>query len=301
MKKYFLLLAAAAAAVAITSCGKDGKTVDPDSAEDAEAHLVAYFPLDSQAAAVSVGEGISFAELGGSGEFTESGFKGGAYNNASSDHETQAFLKLNVPADFLSTKSSFTVTAWVNTPSQRGGIITFGSSAAKVDANWGAWDLFFDGGHDQGTTLKGYMLSTETEWGGFYPSYKGLEVAQNKWIQLAYSYDESTSWANLYVNATLVGTPTEEDGTILGTSQCFAGPEKEDGTQDLVGKIVLPEVNSLYIGAFASRESGASSETWLSYFAGKIDEVRIYDKALSAKQLQTVYKNEVKESTGLDN
>ena len=219
MKKYFLLLAAAAAAVAITSCGKDGKTVDPDSAEDAEAHLVAYFPLDSQAAAVSVGEGISFAELGGSGEFTESGFKGGAYNNASADHETQAFLKLNVPADFLSTKSSFTVTAWVNTPSQRGGIITFGSSAAKVDANWGAWDLFFDGGDDQGTTLKGYMLSTETEWGGFYPSYKGLEVAQNKWIQLAYSYDESTSWANLYVNATLVGTPTEEDGTILGTSR----------------------------------------------------------------------------------
>ncbi len=52
----------------------------------------------------------------------------------------------------------------------------------------------------------------------------------------------------------------------------------------------------MYIGAFASRETGKSSESWLSYFAGKIDEIRVFNKALSEEEMLALYKAEVKVS-----
>jgi len=298
MKRYFILLAAAVAAVAIVSCKKDNaEEVDTTGGVSVAAdNLVAYFPLNSETDVITLGEGVEYVGLGGKGEFNEKGFRGGAYNNSSADHETQAYLQLNVPTDFLSKLSSFTVSAWVNTPTNRGGIVTFDGG---TDPNWGAWDLFFDGGDDAGTILKGYMFSTKTEWGGFYPNYKGAEVAQNQWIQVAFSYNEETSYANLYVNGVLVGTPNEE-GVIEGTNLCWAGPADADGNQAKVGAVVLPDVSKLYIGAFASRETGMSAETWLSYFAGKIDEIRVFNKALSDDEMMKLYKAEVAVSDGLD-
>lgn len=296
MKKYFLLIAAAVAALAIVSCKKDGdkKTTDTTGGVSvASENLVAYFPLNSAEDVITLGEGVSVATLGGQAEFNEKGFRGGAYNNKSADHETQAYLKLNVPKDFLSKLSSFTVTAWVNSPTQRGGIITFDGGA---DANWGGWDMFYDGGDDKGTTFKGYMFSTKTEWGGFFPNFKSEAIVANQWIQVGFSYDENTSYANLWINGVLVGPVDEEAQKILGTNLCWAGPADAEGNQAKVGKVVQPDVTCMYIGAFASRETGKSSETWLSYFAGKIDEIRVFNKALSEEEMLALYKAEVKVS-----
>ena len=292
MTKYFLLLAAAAAAVAIVSCGKDNKEKEvPENAESAKKALVAYLPLNDANNVIATGEGFSVVGLGGAGEFNTSGFKGGCYNNSAADIDAQAYLKLNVPEKFLSGLTSFTFSAWINSPAQRGGIITFDGGE---DANWGAWDLFFDGGDaEEGTILKGYFYNQTTLWKGFYPTYKGLEVAQNKWIQVVYSYDENTSHANLYVNGTLVGPVDEESGEIKFTSDCYAQDVDKDGNQPKVGALHLPKVSCMYIGAFASRETGKSSESWLSYFAGKIDEIHIYNRALTDKEISAVYKDEV--------
>ncbi|MBR5043455.1 MAG: LamG domain-containing protein [Bacteroidales bacterium] len=294
MKK--LLFLAAFAALAVVSC-KENPTVDPTGgvAVGAE-NLVAYFPLDSQDAAITKGEGITVAELGGSGAFSEAGARGGCYVNTSANHETRAYLKLNVPTDFLKKLGSFTFGAWINAPSNRGGIITFDGG---TDPNWGAWDLFLDGGDDAGTTLKGYLFNNGTEWGGFYPNYKGPEVAQNKWIYVTYTYEEDSSYANLYVNGTLVG-PVDEKGNILGTNLCWAGPADDKGNQDKLGKLNLSDVSCMYIGAFASRETGKSSETWLSYFGGKIDEIRIFNKGLKADDVKALFQAEVRAAENLD-
>ena len=295
MKKYFLIIAAAVAAIAIVSCKKEDKTT-PDTTGGvsvASENLVAYFPLNSATDVITLGQGVTYAELGGKGEFNAKGFRGGAYNNKSANHDTQAYLKLNVPKDFLSKMSSFTFTAWVNSPSQRGGIITFDGG---TDANWGGWDMFYDGGDDQGTTFKGYMFSTKTTWGGFFPTFKSEAIVANQWIQVGFSYDENSSYANLWINGILVGAVDKEAGKVLGTNLCWAGPADDQGNQEKVGKVVQPDVTCMYIGAFASRETGKSDEGWLSYFAGKIDEVRIFNKALSEEEMLALYKAEVKVS-----
>lgn len=295
MKKLFVVFAALAA-LTVVSCNKDNKEPDTTGGVSVGAeNLVAYFPLDSKDAVITKGEGVTFAELGGKGEFAAKGARGGCYNNSSANHDTQAYLKLNVPKDFLKKLTSFTVGAWVNAPTNRGGIVTFDGG---TDANWGAWDLFLDGGDENGTILKGYLFNNGTEWGGFYPNYKGAEVAQNKWIYVTYTYDEATSYANLFVNGVLVG-PADEEGKILGTNLCWAGPEK-DGKQDKVGKLNLSEVSCLYIGAFASRETGKSAEPWLSYFAGKIDEIRIFNKGLNEQEVKALFQAEVKAADNID-
>ena len=297
MKKYLLIIAAAVAALAISSCkkgGDDDKKIDTTGGVNVAAeNLGAYRPLNSAEDVITLGEGITFIEAGGQAEFNAKGFRGGAYNNKGASDETQAYLKFGVPQKFLANMSSFTVTAWVNSPSQRGGIVTFDGG---TDANWGAWDMFYDGGDKDGTLLKGYLFSTKTEWGGFYPNFKTQAIVANQWIQVGFSYDENTSWANLWVNGILIGNVDEEAQKILGTSTCWAGPADAEGNQEKVGKIVMPDVSLMYLGAFASRETGKSAETWLSYFAGKIDEVRIFNKALSAEEMLDLYKAEVKVS-----
>lgn len=297
MKKYLLIIAAAVAALAISSCkkgGDDDKKIDTTGGVNVAAeNLVAYLPLNSAEDVITLGEGITFIEAGGQAEFNAKGFRGGAYNNKGASDETQAYLKFGVPQKFLANMSSFTVTAWVNSPSQRGGIVTFDGG---TDANWGGWDMFYDGGDKDGTTFKGYLFSTKTTWGGFFPVFKTQAIVANQWIQVGFSYDENTSYANLWVNGILIGNVDEEAQKILGTSTCWAGPADDEGNQEKVGKIVMPDVSLMYLGAFASRETGKSAEGWLSYFAGKIDEVRIFNKALSAEEMLDLYKAEVKVS-----
>ncbi|NLZ50832.1 MAG: hypothetical protein GX899_03885, partial [Rikenellaceae bacterium] len=64
--------------------------------------------------------------------------------------------------------------------------------------------------------------------------------------------------------------------------------------------ISLFNASSCYVGAHAQRVSGASAETWLSYLAGKVDEVRLFNKGLSANEVQALYRAEVAAADGLD-
>ena len=69
MKKFFFFAAVAVAATAVVSC----EPVKPDNTGGVSVgadNLVAYFPLDSQEKAITLGEGVTVAELGGQGQFT---------------------------------------------------------------------------------------------------------------------------------------------------------------------------------------------------------------------------------------
>lgn len=286
MKKIFFVLAASVAALAMVSCdkngGKDEPKVDPTGGVDVAAkNLVAYLSLDSKDKCSSASN-VTLAEVIGQGDFTAEGARGGCYVNKSNDHGVQAGLKFNVPANFLKNMTSFTFGAWMNAPTQRGAIVSFDGG---TDANWGELDLFLDGGNEDGTVLKGYFFNSTSEWGGFFPNYKGLEVAQNKWVYVTLTYDETTSEDALWVN-----------GVKVFSSTCYAGPKPAEGEQALLGAFHSTDVTSLYVGAFASRETGKSSEAWLSYFGGKIDEIRIFNKALSEDEVMELYKAEVKVS-----
>lgn len=287
MKKYLFLIATAVAALAIVSCKKDDtKKVDPTGGVDvATANLVAYFPLNSATDAVKLGEGVTFDKIAGKAKFGV-GVRGGCYESTGTVEE-EAYLKLNVPATFTSSLSSFTLSAWVYQTGHRGGVFSVGSTDEGVDPNWGAMSMFLDGGNaDDGTMLKYYYNNTNpnAKWHGFFPGYKGQEVALNTWFFATLTYNENTSKQAIYVNGV----------------QVFEGDVLLEGGGAGAGKISLFNASSCYVGAHAQRVSGASAETWLSYLAGKVDEVRLFNKGLSANEVQALYRAEVAAADGLD-
>jgi len=284
MKKFFMLFVAAVAAVTLISCNPEDKKKDTSGGVDvAKDNLVAYFPLNSAEDCVTLGEGVSFDALGGVGKFG-TGARGGCYESTG-DVNTNAFLKLDVPATFVRNLSSFTLSAWIFPNDYRGGIFTVGSSDSVVDANWGSFDLFLDGGNDdEGATLKGYFYNDNTtaDWHGFYPWVKG--ITKLTWQFVTMTYDENTSKLMLYVN----GAKVYEQDVLLG-----------DG-KDGAGKVTLLNATCCYIGAFAQRMTGASAEEWLSFFSGKIDEIRLFNIGLSEAEVASLYRAEVAVTDGLD-
>ena len=288
MKKLFMLFAAIAA-LTIVACNKDDKKVDPTGGVDVcPDNLVAYFPLNSAEDCIVTGAGVTLDGLGGAAKFGV-GARGGCYESTG-NIDTEAYLKLNVPANFVRTLSAFTLSAWIFPNDYRGGIFTVGSSDEGVDANWGALALFLDGGNpDDGAILKGYFYNDApgAVWHGFYPWVSGITALA--WQFVTMTYDSATSKLMLYVN----GTPAYEQDVFLG-------PADEEGNQAAAGEIAMLNATCCYIGAFAQRMTGASAETWLSFYSGKIDEVRIFNKGLSETEVAQLYRAEVAVTDGLD-
>lgn len=287
MKKFFMIIATAVAALAIMSCKKDNtKKVDPTGGVDVAAeNLVAYFPLNSATDVVTLGEGVTFDKLAGKAKFGV-GIRGGCYESTGTVEE-EAYLKLNVPATFTSSLTSFTLSAWVLQTGFRGGIFSVGSADKNVDPNWGALSMFLDGGDaESGTMLKCYFNNNNpnAEWHGFFPGYKGLEVSKGRWFYATLTYNETTSKQAIYVNGQNV----------------FEGDVLLKGEGAGAGKLTMFNASNCYIGAHAQRVSGASAETWLSYLAGKVDEIRLFNKGLSASEVAALYMAEVAAADGLD-
>ena len=87
--------------------------------------------------------------------------------------------------------------------------------------------------------------------GGYQEVFSGTSLPTNTWSHVAATWDGTT--LRLYVNGVQVGSRAVA-GTLSTTS------------------------NPLRIGGDA---------TWGEYFAGTIDEVRVYNRALSAAEIQT--------------
>ncbi|MBO4558398.1 MAG: LamG domain-containing protein [Bacteroidales bacterium] len=283
MKKFFVVLAAFAA-LTLASCDKENKKVDPTGGVDVcSENLVAYFPLNSATDCVVTGEGVTYDALAGTAKFGV-GARGGCYESTG-DVNTMAYLSLKVPANFVRSLTSFTLSAWIFPNDYRGGIFTVGSVDKVVDANWGAFDLFLDGGDaDSGALLKGYFYNDNTaaDWHGFYPGFRAINALA--WQFVTMTYDENSSKAMMFVN----GSKVFEQDVLLGDGKAGAG------------KITMLNAANCYIGAFAQRVTGASAEEWLSYFSGKIDEVRLFNKGLSETEVAQLYRAEVAVTDGLD-
>ena len=56
------------------------------------------------------------------------------------------------------------------------------------------------------------------------------------------------------------------------------------------------DCDRLYIGGWASKIEGKAADEWLNYFPGAIDELRVFNKALSEAEVLSLYKEELKVS-----
>lgn len=189
--------------------------------------------------------------------------------------------------------ASFTVSAWINTSNN-------GSTASEIFAlsspaadDWGQMINFLvETGQKPATSdtlvihgLFGqYAAGTRSgqdnlNSGGIADAGTKYKVVKGagKWTHVVLKYDGSTSTVDVYANGVVV---SNSDYRVRGTT----------------GPLVFPTPSQVLIGGFPNIATGfASSATqvWQGLFNGSIDELRVYNKALSDTDISSLYQLEL--------
>lgn len=191
----------------------------------------------------------------------------------------------------LNSLPSYTITAWINTRNNQG-----------VAGHEGAQTIF------QMTRLNG--AGPAFEWAGnitfmmensWYPAsnpslvVKGLNVTNVNGGQSWQDTRNDPGMANpgvqkfegggKWVHVALVWNGTDSLFQVYGNSVKISNPPWEKRG---VGQLVLFTPTTPVIGAFGTNVSG-SPDPWQQPFKGQIDELRVYNKALTPKELKALY------------
>ena len=229
------------------------------SSEVGQGHLVGYWAFDG-----SYIDSVSNTVATGVNTGFSNGFKGQALQGSANGYAIS-----DLPAAIKNLKS-FTIDFWINTPQNNAA--TAPISISNLDDFWGALDMFYE----NGSTATSANLKVHYGWdqanNWFTTAF--LSNPWNAWQNIALTYDASTSTFNLYQGGSLVngGTLTVEG---LGNA---AFPAR--ATKILFG--------TLQFQATPSLGTAGGSQGWAGYLAGQLDEVRIYDVALTASDLKAL-------------
>ena len=282
MKKIFYFAAAMTVAMFV-SCNKDNTNTPEEQGPQvtvATDALVLHLPFED--GSVAVGEGVTFDSKKGSADFVD-GFIGKAYSNTSADPATQAYLKYNLAAtNAINSLKSFTFSAWVKRPALGSGAF-FSVNGGTHD--WGStMQFFFDNSstnEETGVTSQQFngRIDTTVEENqlSLWPNVNGPEFAvTDKWFHVVRTYDAATSEWNVYVDG--VKFPVENNIHMNGEA--------------IFGDLNLQGGTALYIGGWAAIIDGVNNQGWMTYYNGQLDEVRIYNKALTEKEIAQLNREE---------
>lgn len=271
MKKIFLKiglpLLIITGSIMFTSCYKsfDAKSYQPaftingytSSSSIGAGNLVGYWSfdgsyIDSVSKVTGTGVNTTFA----------AGFKGQALQGSGT-----GYVIADLPAA-IKNLSSFTIDYWLNTPINSSGILV-PICISRADQFWGTLEMYYQNGS---TATKGNMqvhFNGQSEvW--FTNGY--ITNPWSGWQNIALTYDASTSTFTLYQGGNSVATQTA------------AG----------LGNLVFPATATKIIfgteqfQCTPSLGTAGGPQGWCSFLTGQIDEVRIYNKALNATDLQAL-------------
>ncbi|MEE1947195.1 LamG domain-containing protein [Pedobacter sp. KR3-3] len=267
--RYFLLMAAAT--LGLSSCQKD---FDPASyapplniggytsaKQIAPSNLVAYWAFDG-----SLIDSVS--NIGGVN--TGTSFTVGV-KKQSLQGALDSYVISNTPPAVQNLKS-FTLTCWEKMPLNDKGMVGL-IDVANSAKDWGNLLLFFEnGGASDKGVLKFHVNNNGADnWG----DNTTVTNPWGQWNQIALSYDEVTSTYTLYFNGSKIG------------SKVIAGN----------GPLMFQNAQKMVFGAAQFQTTPSLSNTmgkqsWASYLVGQLDEVRIYNKALSIAEISSLAKLE---------
>ncbi|RFS14145.1 LamG-like jellyroll fold domain-containing protein [Emticicia sp. C21] len=281
------------AGIFFASCSDDTPSLPPiggyNSADEVgSSSLVAYWGFNGDNKEAK--SGIA-AEKSENATFT-TGVKGQAVNL------TNGYLRYPATITALNSANgfgNFTVSAWVNTKNN-------GTSASSIFAlnetttaakDWGGpIEVMLETASYKPTSdtlvLKGvigqYSSGTReghdnlNNYGVIGTDYK-IVKGSGKWTQIVVKYDASTSAIDIYGNGEVVSNKNfriRKDGKL--------------------GALVFPATTSVLVGGFANANTGyanSPAQVWQTLFNGQIDEIRVFNKALSDADINALYQLEV--------
>lgn len=258
------------AGVLFTSCYKsfDSNSYRPtftvggyaSSAEVGQGHLVGYWAFDG-----SYVDSISGTAATGVNTGFSNGFKGQALQGSENGYAIS-----DLPAAIKGLKS-FTVDFWINTPQNTTGIVA-PIIITNINDFWGSLDMFYENGST--ATTANFKIHYGWEQANNWFTTGFLANPWNAWQNIALTYDAASSTFNLYQGGSLAtGGTLTVDG--LGDATFPAG-----ATKIIFGTEQFQTTPSL--------GTAGGIQGWAGYLKGQLDEVRIYDKALSPSDLKAL-------------
>ncbi|MGM9787396.1 MAG: LamG domain-containing protein [Candidatus Cryptobacteroides sp.] len=284
MKKYFALCAAALALCAM-SCTKDnnqdgkvdtGKKQEITVAKDA---LVAYLPFESEEAAVG---GLTLA---GKGNTSEANFVQGRNGKSFTGGENQ-YLLYDLPAESpIKTLKAFTLSAWIKhqeVPQEQAAVPMFFQITKSDNHFWGNLSLTIDrcpAGAGYLTYKTAFRHSDAGEiWKAWNDNYTECYPA-DRWNHLIFIYDNVKSEYHVYVNGAEV-TPENDVPCVMADQPS--------------GDLTFANAEQIAVGVWMPKLLDGATDEWMGWLdGGQIDELRLYNRALSAEEADALYKAEI--------
>lgn len=230
------------------------------SGDVGKGHLVGYWAfdgsyIDSVSGTVATGVNTGFSN----------GFKGQALQGSANGYAIS-----DLPAAIKNVKS-FTIDFWINTPQNTSSAIA-PISISNVNDFWGALDMFYENGSTASSAnfKVHYGWKQANNW--FTTAF--LSNPWNAWQNIAVTYDAGSSTFNLYQGGSLT---TGGSLTVAGLGNASF---VDGATKIIFGTEQFQTTPSL--------GTAGGAQGWAGYLPGQLDEVRIYDVALSASDLKAL-------------
>jgi hypothetical protein len=210
-----------------------------------------------------------------------------------------AYISFDLPTtDKLATLKAFTIAMWVKAPkAPTTGIPAFFQLSSN---SWeGALSVFQDNLGDNTSDsihLKGFFGKAGVPWAGQWWDKANPSLSASKWMHIVINYDNATSIATLYVNGGAYKYVTQSAYNATVRYQNDPGSATNVNNAAKLGDLNLPlraTGNKGIIGYWAIKAFFGGTDTWQGYYYGNIDELRIYDKALSDTEVKALYDAEV--------
>jgi hypothetical protein len=281
--------------MSFTSCKSNDPAPDPYAGKTnpstiATSNLIAYWGFENSPIDTIGKRGVATSAV----KYVI-GRRGKAFQGADG-----AYISFDLPAtDKLATLKAFTIAMWVKAPKVPvgKGIPAFFQLSSN---SWeGALSVFQDNLGDNlsdSIHLKGFFGKAGVPWAGQWWDKANPSLISDKWFHLVINYDNATSIATLYVNGGAYKYVTLSAYDSPVRYQNDPGSAENVNNVAKLGDLNLPlrdTNNKGIIGYWAIKAFFAGADTWQDYFFGNLDELRIYDKALSATEVKALYDAEV--------
>ncbi len=284
--------------------GKDEKDDTPEGPKvtTCDGNLVLWISFDNDNL-IEKGEGVSFKENKGDAAI-KTGFIGKGWTN-NAKNNSMAYSKFDVASANLFKKlDDMTFTVWVknNKDYYKGGVVSLnGGRNGDKPHDFPAFNVYLD--NNNPVTIDDQQVPAQQVNGRFIMhDDKGAE--QNVWLDTndpAFAiYDEWFQLAVTYqLNTQKPVDPENPEGDkkTCATVMLYANgqlvAERAFDPNIAFNNLVTDYANAFYVGAWSTYVEGDSTQSWQSYWAGSIDEIRMYNKALSEEEISALYKEEL--------
>ncbi len=254
-----------------------------------------------------------------SGASTNTAFVAGKKGQAFEGSSTQARYAIYDAIPGVQNLSSLSIAFWIKAPQndpntapdpvQGKGVQGIFALNNQADF-WGGINLFVENyntvaGLPNPDTLKVKLLWQNKRagvvWQGQDPQFI-IPGGVNQWVHVVYTYDAASSIVTVYKNGVKGGTKslTGPYGPFDGSNTLYANdPGAATGNPNAApfhGALQFPPATKMVIGAnqFSTNPSlgSAGAQAWATTFRGLLDEFRIYSKALTASEVESLYQLE---------